>query len=90
MDNTIMALGVTQLGFTRRIRRRHVENTLQTIWSAAELNASFGKYMDPFNNLLFFASWPMLMRVSQSSYCVTTTLIACPTNTKGAGRWRPI
>ena len=22
--------------------------------------SSFAKYMDPFNNLLFFASWPML------------------------------
>ncbi|WP_036828676.1 hypothetical protein, partial [Photobacterium sanctipauli] len=22
--------------------------------------SSFGKYLDPFNNLLFFAAWPML------------------------------
>lgn len=27
---------------------------------AASTFASFGKYMDPFNNLLFFAAWPML------------------------------
>ena len=27
---------------------------------AASTFASFGKYIDPFNNLLFFAAWPML------------------------------
>ena len=61
--NAMMALGVAQLGFLGAfvvgMWKKYTYGSILVLHAGSTL-ASFGKYMDPFNNLLFFASWPML------------------------------
>ena len=62
-DNAMMALGVAQLGFLGAfvvgMWKKYTYGAVLVLHAGSTF-ASFAKYMDPFNNLLFFASWPML------------------------------
>ena len=62
-DNAMMALGVAQLGllgaFVVGMWKKYTYGAVLVLHTGSTF-ASFAKYMDPFNNLLFFASWPML------------------------------
>ncbi len=57
------ALGAAQMllltAFLIGYKRTFTYGTVLALHAGSTL-ASFGKYMDPFNNLLFFAAWPML------------------------------
>jgi hypothetical protein len=61
--NAMMALGVAQLvflgAFLAGMWKKYTYGAI-LILHAGSTFSSFGKYMDPFNNLLFLASWPML------------------------------
>ncbi|MDD1829065.1 hypothetical protein LRP52_43635 [Photobacterium sp. ZSDE20] len=60
--NAMMALGVAQLGFLGAfvvgMWKKYTYGAVLVLHAGSTF-ASFAKYMDPFNNLLFFASWPM-------------------------------
>ncbi|CDT90587.1 conserved hypothetical protein [Vibrio coralliirubri] len=62
-NNAMMALGVAQLGFLGAfvvgMWKKYTYGAVLVLHAGSTFS-SFGKYMDPFNNLLFFASWPML------------------------------
>jgi len=47
------------LGFAAGFMKRWTYG-LVTLLHAVSTLASFGKYVEPFSNLLFFAAWPML------------------------------
>ncbi len=59
----LMALGILELVllllFLGGIWRRFSYGSVLLLHAISTV-ASFGKYLDPFNNLLFFAAWPML------------------------------
>lgn len=61
--NAMIALGVAQLvflgAFLAGMWKKYTYGAI-LILHAGSTFSSFGKYMDQFNNLLFFASWPML------------------------------
>ena len=70
--NAMMALGVAQLGFLGAFvigMWKKFTYGAVLVLHAGSTFASFAKYMDPFNNLLFFASWPML------AACITIFLL---------------
>ncbi|MGR5334520.1 hypothetical protein ACPV5I_03780 [Vibrio gigantis] len=71
-DNAMMALGVAQLGFLGAfvvgMWKKYTYGAVLVLHAGSTFS-SFAKYMDPFNNLLFFASWPML------AACVTLFLL---------------
>ncbi len=68
----LMALGILELLllllFLGGIWRRFSYGTVLLLHAISTF-ASFGKYLDPFNNLLFFAAWPML------AACITLYLL---------------
>ncbi len=61
--NAMMALGVAQLGFLGAfvvgMWKKYTYGAILVLHAGSTFS-SFAKYMDPFNNLLFFACWPML------------------------------
>ena len=70
--NAMMALGVAQLGFLGAFvvgMWKKFTYGAVLVLHAGSTFSSFAKYMDPFNNLLFFASWPML------AACITIFLL---------------
>ena len=59
----MMTLGIAQLAFLGAfiagLWKKYTYGAILVLHAGSTFS-SFGKYMDPFNNLLFFASWPML------------------------------
>ncbi|USD40294.1 hypothetical protein J4N42_09450 [Vibrio sp. SCSIO 43135] len=59
----MMGLGVLQMlflgAFVAGLWKKWTYGAILGLHAVSTLS-SFGKYMDPFNNLLFFAAWPML------------------------------
>lgn len=58
-----IGLGVVQLAFVAIFAAglfKNVTYLLILLMHAGSTFVSMGKYLDPFNNLLFFAAWPML------------------------------
>ncbi|MDO6687598.1 MULTISPECIES: hypothetical protein [unclassified Agarivorans] len=62
-SNVLIGLGLAQLAFIAAFVLglwRNVTYLAILVLHAASTFSSFAKYLDPFNNLLFFAAWPML------------------------------
>jgi len=61
--NAMIALGVAQMGFLLAFLlgmwKKFTYGAILVLHAGSTLS-SFAKYIDPFNNLLFFAAWPML------------------------------
>lgn len=59
----LMALGVAEflliLAFVAGIQKRFTYGAVLVLHGISTLS-SYRQYLDPFNNLLFFAAWPML------------------------------
>ena len=68
----MMTLGIAQLAFLGAfivgLWKKYTYGAILVLHAGSTFS-SFGKYMDPFNNLLFFASWPML------AACITLFLL---------------
>ncbi|MDX1705005.1 hypothetical protein [Pseudidiomarina sp.] len=62
-ETAFMVIGIIQLliviGFVIGFKKR-ITYGLVLIFHGISTLASFPVYLDPFNNLLFFAAWPML------------------------------
>ena len=62
-NQTMYLIGAVELiiilGFAAGFMKRWTYG-LVTLLHAVSTLASFGKYVEPFSNLLFFAAWPML------------------------------
>ncbi|MCD9515625.1 hypothetical protein [Photobacterium carnosum] len=62
-SSLLVALGITQLVFISIFIMglwKNVTYLIVLVLHAGSTFSSFAKYLDPFNNLLFFAAWPML------------------------------
>lgn len=61
--NTLIAMGLAQLAFIAAFTLglwKNITYLAVLVLHAGSTFSSFAKYLDPFNNLLFFAAWPML------------------------------
>ena len=62
-SSLLVALGITQLVFISIFIMglwKNVTYLIVLVLHTGSTFSSFAKYLDPFNNLLFFAAWPML------------------------------
>ncbi|MCD9496830.1 hypothetical protein [Photobacterium carnosum] len=62
-SSLLVALGITQLVFISIFIMglwKNVTYLIVLVLHTGSTFSSFTKYLDPFNNLLFFAAWPML------------------------------
>ena len=62
-SGTFLAIGLAQLAlvlaFLSGFAKRYSYGTILALHAVSTLS-SWKQYLDPFNNLLFFAAWPML------------------------------
>lgn len=62
-SSLLVTLGITQLMFIAIFVMglwKNITYLIILVLHAGSTFSSFAKYLDPFNNLLFFAAWPML------------------------------